>query len=166
MSDSVDSTLVAGHEEPGYTSFVEHSGPLLRRALVARYGVEVGVEATNEALLVAWREWTRVAGMDNPVGYLFRAGQSAARPSVRWSRRTVRSGFPDEPVEHHAEDRMDLFAALSKLDAKQRVAVVLVKSHGHTYAEAAKALRVSEAAVGNYVRRGLSALRRHLGEQP
>ncbi len=166
MSDSVDSILVAADEEAAYTSFVERSGPLLRRALVARYGVEVGVEATNEAFLLAWRDWSRIAGMDNPVGYLFRAGQSAARPSLRWSSRTVPSDFPEEAVEHHADDRMDLFTALCKLDAKQRVAVVLVKSHGHSYAEAAEALCVSEAAVGNYVRRGLRILRKHLGEQP
>lgn len=164
MSDSVDSMLVAEHEEAGYTSFVEHSGPLLRRALVARYGVEVGVEATNEALLLAWREWTHVAGMDNPVGYLYRVGQSAARPSMRWRSRTVPLDFPTEPANSQSPDNIDLFDALGRLNANQRVAVVLVKSHGHTYAEAAEALGISEAAVGNHVRRGLRALRTQLGE--
>lgn len=166
MSDSVDSVVVDADEDARYASFVRHRGALLRRALVARYGVEVGVEATNDALLVAWREWADVAGMDNPVGYLFRAGQSAARPTVRWRNRTVPLDFPDEPAEHRMADHVDLFDALSRLNPSQRVAVVLVKSHGHTYAEAAEALGVSEAAVGNHVRRGLRALRRQLGEQP
>lgn len=164
MSDSVDSALLAADEEADYASFVQQRGPLLRRALVARYGVEVGVDATNEALARAWREWAEVARMDNPVGYLFRVGQSAARPSVRWRSRTAPLDFPDEPAEHQMADHVDLFAALNRLTTNQRVAVVLVKSHGHTYAEAAEALGITEAAVGNHVRRGLRALRKQLGE--
>lgn len=165
MSDSVDSMRAAAdQQEAGYASFVQRTGPLLRRALVARYGVETGVEATDEALLLAWRDWARLAEMDNPVGYLYRAGQSAARPSMRWRSRTVPLDFPAEPADPQSPDNIDLFDALSRLNTNQRVAVVLVKSHGHTYAEAAQALGISEAAVGNHVRRGLRALRTQLGE--
>lgn len=164
MSDSVDSVVVAADEEADYALFVRDSGQLLRRALVARYGVDVGVEATNDALLVAWREWADVSQMDNPVGYLYRAGQSAARPSMRWRSRTAPLDFPAEPAGPQPPDSIDLFDALRRLNASQRVAVVLVKSHGHTYAEVAEALGISEAAVGNHVRRGLRALRTQLGE--
>lgn len=164
MTDSIGCVLVRRDAEDAYTSFVRVHGPLLRRALVARYGVEVGRDAAADALLRAWEDWSKVSAMANPVGYLYRVGQSAARPSVRWRLRTRPLDFPREVAGEDGSVHTDLFDALGRLPTRQRVAVILVKSHGHTYAEAAEALGVSEAAVGNHVRRGIKSLRRHLGE--
>lgn len=150
--------------EDRFASFVRERGPLLRRALVARYGVDIGLDATDEALLKAWRNWSQVSEMTNPVGYLFRVGQSAARPHLRWRSRKASLNFPPEGLHDNTKDRTDLFDALRRLNNDQRVAVILVKAHGHTYAEAAEALGVTKAALGNYLRRGLQALRDQLGE--
>ena len=61
-----------------FDEFARGHGPDLRRVLVARFGLEVGVEATADALAYAWERWDRVGPMANPTGYLVRVGQSAA----------------------------------------------------------------------------------------
>ena len=55
--------------------------------------------------------------------------------------------------------RVDVLDALRRLKPDERAAVVLVKSHGYSYREAAEMLGVSEAAVTNHVHRGLIRLR-------
>lgn len=60
----------------------EH-GPRVQRALIAAYGAEIGVEAHAEAMAVGWERWDQVAAMENPAGYLYRVGQSRARPGIR-----------------------------------------------------------------------------------
>jgi RNA polymerase sigma factor (sigma-70 family) len=54
---------------------------------------------------------------------------------------------------------------LAKLNRAQRVAVVLVHSHGWTYAEVAEVLDVSLDAVRNHVHRGLRRLRHILKDE-
>lgn len=65
--------------ERAFTRFVEETEPRLSYALAATYGVEVGAEATADALAWAWEPWEQVRVMDNPAGYLYRVGQSRAR---------------------------------------------------------------------------------------
>jgi DNA-directed RNA polymerase specialized sigma24 family protein len=102
-------------------------------------------------------------GMANPVGYLFRVGQSAARRHHRWTRRVllvdVEGTAPPDDVD------LDLLDAVAKLNRAQRVAVVLVHSHGWSYAEVAEVLDVSLDAVRNHVHRGLRRLRDLLKEE-
>ena len=130
----------------------------LNRAFVARYGLDVGAEVTAETVSWAWEHWDRVAAMDNPTGYLYRVGQSAARRHVRWARRRV-----DLPIEPRWDDapsmQGDVFVALARLKPDHRVAVLLVHGYSFTYREVADLLGVSEAAVTNYVHRGLARLR-------
>ena len=67
--------------EEGFRAFVAQVEPRLRRGLMAAYGSDRGREATAEALAVAWERWDQVRQMANPVGYLFRAGQSRTAES-------------------------------------------------------------------------------------
>ena len=62
-----------------FRAFARSAEPKLRHALVARHGAERGAEAANDALVYGWRHWDRVQAMDNPMGYLYRVGQSKAR---------------------------------------------------------------------------------------
>jgi len=153
---------VTAHEiaARGFDEYVRIDGDRLRRALVAHFGVEIGTEAAAEALAVAWRDWDRVQSMANPTGYLFRVGQSRARPLVRWARRRHR--FPDAEPSAPTRDRaelLDLFDSLGRLRPLQRSAVVLVKCFGYSHREVAELLDVNETAVNNLVHRGLRRLR-------
>jgi len=134
----------------------------LERALVARFGVDDGVEAAQDAVLYAMENWDRIAAMANPVGYLYRVGQTAGRRRAqRWDRLGLLVADPvttDGPVD------VDLQRALLQLRPEQRVAIVLVHGHGHSYAEAGAVLDVPTTTVTNHLHRGLSRLRSILEE--
>lgn len=140
----------------------------VRRALVARYGVEIGEDAAAEAMRIAWERRDDIATMSNPIGYLYRVGQSQARPALRWRRR--RATFPaTEPAVRAEFDRDDVgpvVAALARLRPEERTAIVLVRCYGYSYAEAAETIGVSEAALTNHLHRGLQRLRSRLGVTP
>jgi RNA polymerase sigma-70 factor (ECF subfamily) len=75
--------------------------------------------------------------------------------------------FPSEPV---APDLplldVDLFRALEQLREEHRIAVLLTHGYGYTYRQVAEVLDVSEAAVTNFVHRGMTKLRSILGDDP
>jgi DNA-directed RNA polymerase specialized sigma24 family protein len=142
-----------------FDAFTLRCGPDLRRVLVARYGIDVGVEAAADALAYAWEHWARIAPMANPTGYLVRVGQSAAR---RYRRRPV--VMPDRHPQAESSFDPRLPRALEHLSPRQRSAVVMICVHDLTYPAAAAALGVSESTLRNHVRRGLDSLRRELGE--
>lgn len=144
--------------EREFASFVEETEPRLLRALVGAYGSEVGREATRDALSYAWEHWGRVSTLDNPVGYLYRVGQSRSRSYLReraWFPEVPDSGLPDiDPL---------LPSALRQLSAKQRAAVVLLFVEELSEREAAEAMGVSRGSVRKHADRGLSKLRKALG---
>jgi RNA polymerase sigma-70 factor (ECF subfamily) len=150
--------LTPAEIEREFDSFVEETEPKLLRALVSAFGSEVGREATRDALAYAWENWARVSDMDNPVGYLFRVGQSRSR-----SYRRERAWFP----EVHAGELPDvdprLPSALGRLSRMQRAAVVLLFVEDLAEREVAEALGVSRASVRKHAERGLTKLRRSLG---
>lgn len=164
MSTDEAEPIVTGARTAGAEWFEgSHSGELrrLRVALVGAYGAEVGAEAAADAEAYAWEHRERLAEMANPVGYLFRVGQSASRRHRRWSKRLV---LPPVPPALDDEVHPDLPVALARLTDRQRIAVVLVHVHGWTQDEAAQALGVDASTVRTHVARGLARLRDILGE--
>jgi RNA polymerase sigma factor (sigma-70 family) len=148
---------VEGRDGPaGFEVFYDLAEPRLRRALVAAYGTERGREATCEALAWAWEHWSDVRGMANPVGYLYRVGQSRTRP------RRHRPVF-EVPDRSEVDVEPGLPAALASLSERQRVAVVLVHGFGWTHREVAELIGTSPSSVQNHVERGMRRLRRALG---
>jgi DNA-directed RNA polymerase specialized sigma24 family protein len=148
-------------ERPAFEAFASDAGRRLRTVLRAHYGSEVGSDAAAEALAYAWEHWHRVRAMANPVGYLYRVGQSAAAAELR------RGRIPDLPPVHaqllEAVDP-ELPRALLALSGQQRVAVLLVHAHGWTLDDAAAALSISRSTLRNHLGRGLARLRTLLGD--
>ena len=85
---SVSTRPVVG-DAAAFERFVADTGGQLRRALVAHFGIDDGPDITNDALLWAWEHWDHVQTMENPRGYLYRVGQSAARRHRRWRLRRI-----------------------------------------------------------------------------
>lgn len=137
----------------GFDEFVADARPRLQRAFVGSYGVDRAAEATAEALAWGWEHWDQVQLMDNPVGYLFRVGQSRTRPCQRPVLPSPESlGLPEvEPM---------LVPALLALTVQQRTAVWLVHGCQWRYSEVAEAMHISASAVGTHVQRALHRLRR------
>lgn len=141
----------------GFSAFVDGAEPQLRRALVARFGVELGREAAVDALVYGWQHWERVRGMENPVGYLYRVGASQVR-----GRRPIAPTLVavDDRREPWVEPRLE--AGLDALTDNQRMAVVLRHSFEWTYDEIAELLEVSVSTVRNHLARGMAKLREEL----
>jgi RNA polymerase sigma factor (sigma-70 family) len=147
-----------------FERFVAVEGERLRRALVASYGVEVGSDACAEALAWAWEHWARVSEMANPVGYLFRVGQSATRRHRRWRRsRVLLPREAENPDEGEMSGRLD--AALVALSERQRAVVLLVHGYDYSYAEVAEMTGASLASVRNDLHRAMKRLRAQLEAQ-
>ena len=154
--------MVSSTDRDRFTELVEKAQPRLLVALTAAYGPEAGHSATAEALSYGWRHWERVSEMDNPVGYLYRVGQSQARRYLTWWNRR-----PCPPVEAGVGNpepwiEPGLPKALERLSKRQRVAVVLVCGFDWTQAEVADLLGVGRTTVEKHLTRGLAALRKEL----
>ena len=149
-----------------FDSFADDARARLRKALIARYGPEVGSEAAADAIAYAWQHWDRVGQMQNAVGYLYRVAQTTVRRHHRW--RQTPALPPERPQPDFSEERggrgadVGLPEALARLRPDERVAVVLVHGYAWGYREVAELLGVPLSTVRNHVHRGLSRLRNSL----
>jgi DNA-directed RNA polymerase specialized sigma24 family protein len=142
-----------------FTDFARRAESRLRHALVARYGTETGRDAAAEALAYGWEHWDRVGTMNNPVGYLYRVGQSRARRSFR----PATAWFPLPPDDHEPHVEPGLPSALAALSTKQRTVVVLIHCFAWSQREVADFLSVAPTTVQKHAERGIQKLRRELG---
>jgi DNA-directed RNA polymerase specialized sigma24 family protein len=141
-----------------FTEFVVEVEPRLKHALVAAFGTEVGMEATHDALAIAWEHWDQIREKDNPAGYLFGIGRNRARR--RLGRRAV---FPVPPTAREPWVEPALPRALRRLSERQRVAVLLLHGYDWTHAEVAELMGVSVSTVQQHAARGMAKLRRTIG---
>ncbi len=140
--------------------FARSVEPELRMALTAAHGFSRGLEATNDALVYAWQHWDRIAGLDNPAGYLYRVGQRKAR-----RRRLVPDILSASPVGRHPWFEPHLSGALKSLSPRQRQVVVLIEAYQWTFREVADLLGVRPSSVQSHHRRAMERLRVRLGAE-
>lgn len=152
-----DRQLVAGVP---FEAFIADASLRLQRTLVGRYGTDLGVDAAAEALAWAWEHRNKLVGMKNPIGYLYRVGQTAVRGQTR-RRRPVTLPV-ERPVDEFELPDPGLHEALQKLKTDQRIAVMLVHGYAYPYAEAAAMMDVPISTLKNHLNRGLRKLRHHL----
>ena len=154
---------IDGVEVDRVNAFVERAAPVLERALIARFGVAAGCDAAAAALEYAVQNWQRLSPMENPAGYLFRVGATHARRDIRRAGRhtilAVEPSTTDRPVD------IDLQRALIHLKWEQRVSLLLVHAHGHSYASASEILGIPVTSITNHLTRGLERLRTLLEEE-
>ncbi len=140
-----------------FEEFAATIGVRLRAGLVAAFGPDVGVDAAAEALAYGWQNWNRVGAMDNPSGYLYRVGQTAARRARR------PQGFLPTPPDTDLPDfEPRLLPALEALSDAQRVCVVMVHAYGWGQTEVADLLDVSPSTVRTHLARALTHLQNAL----
>ena len=147
-------------ESVEFERFMAMAEPRLRTALTAAYGPVNGRAAAVDALSWAWEHWSRLSVMANPVGYLFRVGQTSAR-------RQQATAFPlDADVHAPAEVRpwldLDLVRSLRDLSEQQRLIVLLVHAFGWTVRETAEALDLAPSTVQTHAERAIARLRQSL----
>lgn len=145
-------------EAGAFETFVAAHEARLVRALSATYGPRLGREAAVDALSWAWEHWDRVRSMANPVGYLYRVGQTAARRSL--GGRELALAEPAVVLPDVIEP--GLLPALRTLSEQQRTVVVLVHGYGWSLRETADLLGCSFSTVRNHLDRALTRLRNAL----
>lgn len=143
-----------------FERFVRDVEPKLRRALVVGFGAQLGRQAAADALVWSWENWDKVGRLDNPAGYLYKVGRTAA----------MRAGGRDLPAEDLPPPHSDgdvvfepgLMPALAALSRPQRTAVLLVHGYGYTLREAAALVGVTASTIHRDCDRALTELRAHM----
>jgi RNA polymerase sigma factor (sigma-70 family) len=139
----------------GYDEFASRIGPRLYEALVPVAGIDRAHDATSEALLYAWRNWERVAALDNPEGYLY----VMARRHATRGRRSIQPRLPRPTPTELPEIEPGLVGALEHLSEMQRQVVYLVEGFGWGLTDVSRILGISVSTVRNHLARGLDNLR-------
>jgi RNA polymerase sigma factor (sigma-70 family) len=150
------STTHRRHDElAAFDEFVRRVESRLRVALVATYGAHDGRAATVDALSWAWEHWDRVKAMTNPLGYLYRVGQSASR---RYATRPI----PFDQVGPMADDAPtispELATAVMRLPAQQRTVLMLVHAFGWSQRDVARTLEITPSTVREHLDRAVTRL--------
>ena len=141
-----------------FAEFFELAEQRLRRALVASYGPAIGRESALDALSWGWEHWAQLQAMDNPIGYLYRVGQSAAR---RLLKSPPSVGIEMAPA-NDPDIAPELAPALARLSEQQRAAVVLVHGYAMSQRHAAEVLGISVSTLREHLARGMERLRNDL----
>ena len=145
-------------------------GPVV--AALARWSGDLGVaeDAVQEACADALRSWPRDGIPDNPGAWLMTAARNRARDRLR--RESARpgkelaavqdDGWTDDREVHRVRDdelRMMFTCAHPALERTSQLALTLRLVSGLTVPEIARALLVTEAAVGQRITRAKSKIR-------
>ena len=124
----------------------------------------LAADATQEALVKAYRRWDEVGRYANPAGWVYRVGLNWARSRVRRLAREVLSVRPEERSGGELPTPSDpaVARALRALPAGQRAVVVLRLQLDWSVEAVAEALEISPGTVKSRLARALARLRGHL----
>jgi RNA polymerase sigma-70 factor, ECF subfamily len=175
--DARDRALLAAHLAGDGEAFgrlvAHHRDRLWAVALRTLGDREEAADALQDALLSAYRRADSFRGEAQVTTWLHRVVVNACLDRVR--RKAVRptvplpgSGEPDEPAARRddladRETALDVEAALARLPAEQRAALVLVDLQGLPVDEAARVLGVPAGTVKSRCSRGRARLAVSLG---
>jgi RNA polymerase sigma-70 factor (sigma-E family) len=117
---------------------------------------------TQTALTKLYLAWRRIDRRESVDAYARRVLVRTVVDERRrpWRREHAAAELPERPARADpADDRLDLLAALARLPARQRAAVVLRYWADLDIAETARVLGVTEGTVKSSSSKGLAALR-------
>lgn len=150
--------------------FREHALGLTRLAFLMLGDRGAAEDVVQEAFCGLYRAWGRLPNHDKAAGYLRVSVLNGCRSVIRRSRRTpapieVTSAASAEADALLGEERRAAVAALRRLPARQREALVLRYFADLPVSEIARAMGVSTGTVKSTTARGLAALARILREE-
>ena len=147
-------------ESMTFVEFFEQSEARLRHTLVASYGPAIGRESALDALSWGWEHWEQLQTMINPVGYLYRVGQTAARRLLKSS--SVADLGSSAAAADEPDIAPELRPALARLSDQQRASVVLVHGYAMSQRHAAEVLGISISTLREHLARAMVRLRDEL----
>ncbi len=154
--------------------YAEHALGLTRLALVIVGERQAAEDIVQDAFCGLHRRWDALRDTGNALPYVRSAVLNGCRSESRRARRSLARGgrdgtyFPPawsaESVVLATEERREVIAALSRLPARQREALLLRYFLDLSEADTAAVMRISRGTAKSTVSRGLVALRELLGE--
>ena len=124
-------------------------------------------DSVQEAFARAWQNWNKVGGYADPEGWVrtvgYRISVNAWRKATSRAAAHRRHGVPDDQPGL-SPDYLAIVAALRKISADQRQAIVLYHLVGLSVNEISREARVPPGTVKARLARGRQALAGHLGD--
>ena len=149
-----------------------HALGLVRLAVLMVGDQQAAEDVVQDAFLGLYRRWSALKDPDRALSYARSSVLNGCRMVLRArsSRDKVTLAAPDDVESAEAtailgEANQEVIAALRRLPARQREAVVLRYYLDMTEDQAAQAMRVSRGTVKSATSRGLAALGRLLKEE-
>jgi RNA polymerase sigma factor (sigma-70 family) len=166
--ERMDEAAAASSANRSFEDFFDAERARLLRALYLLTGNrEEAEEVLQDAFLAIWERWDRVAGMEEPVGYLYRTAlnthRSRVRRGLRVARRAVGQAHGGDLFKE-IEERDALARALADLSPRRREAVVLTGLAEISSSEAAEVMGVTDVTVRRLAQDARDQLRRSLSE--
>jgi RNA polymerase sigma factor (sigma-70 family) len=141
---------------------------LYRRAYQVAYRIlgngSDAEQAASEALARAYASWSRLHDLPHLDAWVLRVTANLALNMARPRRQATEVELAVD-IEDASVLRVALVEALGLLARRQRDVIVLRYLVGMSEAEVAGALGISVTTVHTHSTRGVSSLRRHLGDQ-
>lgn len=133
---------------------------VLRAVVFALDDVDLGVEATDEAMARAYERWPDVARMRNRVGWVYRVALNVGRNRIRRKVLERRRPVPPDTDRPDLEGVADpaVAAALAQLPLDQREVVVLRYHLDWTIDEIAQVIDIPAGTVKSRLHRALQRL--------
>jgi RNA polymerase sigma-70 factor (sigma-E family) len=150
-----------------------HAVGMIRLAVVLIGDRPTAEDVVQDAFGALYRRWEHLADPEKAASYVRSAVVNGCRSELRRRIRAERRAAPDSvaPDAVSAEvtnmiERCEMQAALRRLSARQREALVLRFYMELSEAEIAASMRISRGTVKSTTSRALKALGRHLGQPP
>jgi RNA polymerase sigma-70 factor (sigma-E family) len=170
-----DEALIAPSKADGAVTalYRAHAVGMIRLAVVLVGDRPTAEDVVQDAFGALYRRWEHLADPEKAASYVRSAVLNGCRSELRRRIRTRRRPAPDPAAPDHvcAEvtdliERCEMQAALRRLSARQREALVLRFYLELSEAEIAAAMRISRGTVKSTTSRALRALGRHLDQPP
>jgi RNA polymerase sigma-70 factor (ECF subfamily) len=151
-------------QSPGsgdFDAFYRDCRPRVVRAMVLTLNdQDLAVDATDEAMARAFRDWATVSAHDNPSGWVYRVALNWARNRLRRRGREVSADRVADCVSVSAAPGMDpvLDEAVRALSLKLRSVIVLRYYLDWSTEQVASALGVPKGTVKSRLHRALQQL--------
>ena len=147
--------------------FAAESETLYRRMRLVTRDHHEAEEVVQDAFLSLYERWDRIAGIRDPVGYLYRTAFNAWKKRSRRAARAVRNVFAPAGQRDDfeaADARTIVGEALGELTPRQRAAIVLTDLIGLSSEEAADVLGIKPVTARVLASQARASLRARLGD--
>jgi len=146
--------------------FSTRRNDLVKVAFLISGTKELAEDALHDAYVAISRRLLGGAPIDDMYAYSYTVVANKARRQSRAGRSRIPLGSESHPADPFAsaDSRSVIASALRRLSKRQRTAVVLRYYSAFEYPEIAKVLRCRPATARSLVHRGLTIMRREMGD--